>query len=69
MIQGGKTQFITFCPENEVSHQHKVSSYKNEMKTNIYTQSKTLTRDRTDKKNYLTHFYVAKYLCQTWDDS
>ena len=63
-----KTKYFPFCPENKYSPQDKFTNYMNEIKPDSYTPCKKLICDWTNKKNYLVHYRMLKFLCKTWND-
>ena len=56
-----KTKHFAFCPEKKFIPKDKYNDYMNEIKPKIYTKSKKLIRDWTDKKKYLIHYKMLKF--------
>ena len=52
-----KTKHFPFVPENKKNF----SDYMKEIKPDIYTQTKKLVCDWSDKKNYLVHYRMLKF--------
>ena len=55
-----KPKNFPFCPENEKFNPEDFTPYMNENKPNIYTQTRKLLCDWTDKKRYLIHYRWLK---------
>ena len=56
-----KTKTFTFCPENEINPQDKISKNMKDLKPINYIQNDKLICDRTDKKNQVLHYRVLKF--------
>ena len=56
-----KTKNFPFCPENKKINPDNYNDYMKKIKPKIYTKSKKLICDGTDKKKYLIHFRMLKF--------
>ena len=56
-----KTKYFPFCPENKKIDPNKYNECMNTIKPEIYTKSKKLICDWTDKKKYLIHYRMLKF--------
>ena len=55
-----KTKHFPFAPEKKINP-NDFSDYMKTIKPDTYTQTKSLIRDRSDKKNYLVHYWMLKF--------
>ena len=56
-----KTKHFPFAPVNKTIYPDNLSDYMKEIKPDIYTQTRKLICDLTDKKNYLVHYRMLKF--------
>ena len=56
-----KTKNFPFAPENKKINPNTFNDYTKEIKPDIYTQTKKLICDWSDKKNYLVHYMMLKF--------
>ena len=56
-----KTKHFPLAPENKKINPDDFSDYMKEIKRDTYTQTKKLTCDWSDKKNYLVHYRMLKF--------
>ena len=56
-----KTKNFAFASVNKKTNPDDFSDYMKEIIPNTYTQNKKLISDRSDKKNYLTHYRMLKF--------
>ena len=57
-----KTKNFAFAPENKKNNPDSFNDYMKETKPDTYTQTKKLICDLSEKKNYLVHFRMVKFL-------
>ena len=56
-----KTKIFTFAPENKKINPDNSTDYVIKITPDTYIQTKKLTCDRSDKKNYLVHYRMLKF--------
>ena len=56
-----KTRHLPFCPENKSISNDDFGSYMKSIMSKNYVSHKKLTRDWTDRKNYLIHYRMLKF--------